>query len=98
MSSNRGRKRFAVLEPASRWKDRVTIMAAHPVDPEAVRRPTILGLDLGSTGAKAVLTSVETGQPVLDVYDRTRGNPVDAARRLVAAILEQTDPDVCAIA
>ena len=90
-------KRFAVLEPASRWKDRVTIMAAHPVDPEAARRPTILGLDLGSTGAKAVLTSVETGQPVLDVYDRTRGNPVDAARRLVAAILEQTDPDVRAI-
>ncbi|MBI4516642.1 MAG: hypothetical protein HY699_12595 [Deltaproteobacteria bacterium] len=91
------KKRFAVLEPAGRWKHRVTIMPEPPADPEAARRPSILGLDLGSTGAKAVLTSVATGQPVLDVYDRTRGNPVDAARRLVEAILEQSVPDVRAI-
>jgi activator of 2-hydroxyglutaryl-CoA dehydratase/predicted nucleotide-binding protein (sugar kinase/HSP70/actin superfamily) len=89
--------RFAVLEPASRWKDRVTIMAAYPTDPDAARHPSILGLDLGSTGAKAVLTSVETGRPVLDAYDRTRGNPVDAARRLVAAILQHCEPDIRAI-
>ena len=90
-------RRFSVLEPAHRWKDKVTIMAEQAAKPDAARRPCILGLDLGSTGAKAVLTSVETGEPVLDVYDRTRGNPVDAARRLVEAILEQTDPDVRAI-
>ncbi|MFI5395743.1 MAG: BadF/BadG/BcrA/BcrD ATPase family protein [Candidatus Binatia bacterium] len=111
------KKRFAVLDPASRWKDRVTIMTEYPAAsgmlaarrtwqpvatqrgavPPDQRRPQVLGLDLGSTGAKAVLTSVETGQPVLDVYDRTRGNPVDAARRLVGAILQQTVPDVRAI-
>jgi len=90
-------RRFAVLEPAHRWKDKVTIMAERAAQPESARRPSILGLDLGSTGAKAVLTSVETGQPVLDVYDRTRGNPVDAARRLVETILEHTEPDVRAI-
>jgi activator of 2-hydroxyglutaryl-CoA dehydratase len=51
--------------------------------------PSILGLDLGSTGSKAVLTSIATGELVVDLYDRTRGNPVDAAQRLGAALIEQ---------
>ncbi len=90
-------KRFEVLEPASRQQDRVTIMT-EPVVPEgAANDPAILGLDLGSTGAKAVLTSIESGEVVLDVYDSTRGNPVDAARRLVSALIERTQADVRAI-
>ena len=44
-----------------------------------------------------MLTSIATGEQVLDVYDQTRGNPVDAARRLVAALLERTRPDIRAI-
>jgi len=89
--------RFQVLEPASNQQDNVTIMA-EPLIPEgAARQPAILGLDLGSTGAKAVLTSIETGEVVLDVYDSTRGNPVDAARRLVTTLLERTQADVRAI-
>jgi activator of 2-hydroxyglutaryl-CoA dehydratase/predicted nucleotide-binding protein (sugar kinase/HSP70/actin superfamily) len=90
-------QRFSVLEPASRWKKQVSLMPQEPVEPDALQRPTILGLDLGSTGSKAVLTSVQTGQPVLDVYDRTKGNPVDAARRLVKAILERARPDIRAV-
>jgi len=89
--------RFSALEPASRWRERVTILPEAPVAASTATRPTVLGLDLGSTGAKAVLTSLETGDPVLDVYDQTRGNPVDAARRLVQGILERTRPDVRAI-
>ena len=49
----------------------------------AAALPAVLGLDLGSTGSKAVLTSLATGEPIHDVYDRTRGNPVNAAQRLV---------------
>ncbi len=90
-------RRFTVLQPASRWKEKVTLMPEAEPEPEAMRRPSILGLDLGSTGAKAVLTSLETGRPVLDVYDRTRGNPVDAARRLVKEILARGAPDIRAI-
>jgi hypothetical protein len=66
-------------------------------EPEAMAQPTLLGLDLGSTGAKAVLISVETGRPLLDIFDRTRGNPVDASRRLVQAILDRGTPDIRAI-
>ena len=88
---------LAVLEPARRYRDRVTLMSDNPAPDDWTEHPAILGLDLGSTGAKAVLTSIETGEPLLDVYDRTRGNPVDAARRLIAAILERGRPDVRAI-
>ncbi len=88
---------FKVREPASGWQDQVTMMAEAPVPPGAAETPTILGLDLGSTGAKAVLTSIETGEIVLDVYDSTRGNPVDAARRLVSTILSRVKADVRAI-
>lgn len=89
--------RFSVHQAAVSAKDKVTQMAsiAHAADWE--RHAAILGLDLGSTGAKAVLTSLETGEPLLDVYDRTKGNPVDASRRLVAAILEKGVPDIRAI-
>ncbi|MBI4512412.1 MAG: hypothetical protein HY698_22460, partial [Deltaproteobacteria bacterium] len=59
--------------------------------------PTVLGLDLGSTGAKAALCSLAKGELLLDVYDTTRGNPVEAAQRLVRAILDRGEPDVRAI-
>lgn len=90
--------RFTVLRPASEWKDRVRCLEAAPVASGADRTPSVLGLDLGSTGSKAVLTSLATGELVLDLYDRTRGNPVDAVQRLVRAVLERTAPDVRAIA
>jgi activator of 2-hydroxyglutaryl-CoA dehydratase/predicted nucleotide-binding protein (sugar kinase/HSP70/actin superfamily) len=85
---------FPVLEPASCWQSHVTMMPDRKVESGAAVQPTVLGLDIGSTGAKAVLTSLASGEAVLDVYDQTRGNPVDAARRLVRAILERVRPDI----
>ena len=89
--------RFTTLAPASEFADRVTRMTAPKVAAKSVSQPTILGLDLGSTGSKAVLTSIETGEAVLDVYDRTRGNPVGAAQRLVRKMLELASPDIRAV-
>ncbi|RMD85549.1 MAG: hypothetical protein D6815_01585, partial [Candidatus Dadabacteria bacterium] len=89
-------RRFSVHPPASAYKDRVTHLPE--LDPAPLSAPSVLGLDLGSTGAKAMLAAVADGRPIADVYDRTRGNPVDAARRLVAALLEQGRPDVRAVA
>jgi hypothetical protein len=90
-------KRFTVLPPASASSDRVTVMPGIAPAADVSGRPVVLGLDLGSTGAKAVLTSIESGLPLMDVYDQTRGNPVDAARRLVEAILAAGRPDVRAV-
>lgn len=92
------RTRFTVLRPASEWSGRVVRLEAPPVAPGTEREPCVLGLDLGSTGSKAVLTSLASGDLVLDVYDRTQGNPVDAVQRLVRTVLTSATPDVRAIA
>ncbi len=90
-------RRFASHRPAREWSHKVTRIEAQPLSATWLDEPVVLGLDLGSTGAKAVLVSVGSGQPVLDLYDQTRGNPVDAARRLIDAVLEGRRPDVRAI-
>ncbi|MEW5734342.1 MAG: BadF/BadG/BcrA/BcrD ATPase family protein, partial [Thermodesulfobacteriota bacterium] len=77
------KKRFTALGSASESRDRVEIMSEASRPKDWATRPCVLGLDLGSTGAKAVLTCIATGEPLMDVYDRTRGNPVDASRRLI---------------
>ena len=50
--------------------------------------PAVLGLDLGSTGSKAALLDAATGAVLANVYRRTDGNPVEAAKALVAEIRE----------
>ena len=90
-------RRFEILRPAKEWAYRVSVMKAPPVPEGAAAEPSILGIDLGSTGSKAVLTSIATGEIVLDVYDRTHGNPVEAAQRLTRTILDHVRPNVRAI-
>jgi len=90
-------RHFGVERPAFECRDRVTVMEAPPPRQDWAGRPAVLGLDLGSTGAKAVLTDLECGDVLQDVYERTRGNPVDAARRLVEALLALGRPDVRAV-
>ncbi|MBN1365177.1 MAG: hypothetical protein JW976_10275 [Syntrophaceae bacterium] len=90
--------RFRIHKPAELSASKVTYQKSPLVNEDPSTTPTVLGLDLGSTGSKAVLTSIKTGKQLLDVYDRTRGNPVDASSRLLEAILKQTKPDIRAIA
>ncbi|UCE84896.1 MAG: hypothetical protein JSU66_11105 [Deltaproteobacteria bacterium] len=90
-------RRFRSLAAPADAAHRVRRLDAAPVPHGAEREPAILGLDLGSTGSKAALTSLATGESVLDVYDTTRGNPVEAAQRLIRAVLDRTEPDVRAI-
>ena len=59
--------------------------------------PACLGIDLGSTGAKAALVEAGTGVVISDVYRKTDGNPVEAAKTLVAEIIEKTDNPVVTI-
>ena len=87
---------FRVLPSPREHESRVHRMEEPPLEPGAARAPSVLGLDLGSTGSKAVLTRVSDGEAVLDLYDQTRGNPALAAKRLIAAVLEQA-PDVRAV-
>lgn len=90
--------RFRIHPQAKQWASKVTYQEASAVTEDPANTPAVLGLDLGSTGSKAVLTSIRTGNQLLDVYDRTRGNPVDATSRLLDAILKKTKPDIRAVA
>jgi len=60
---------------------------------EAGTTEAVLGLDLGSTGSKAALVDRD-GAVLASVYRRTDGNPVEAARALVARIGEMTSASV----
>ncbi len=44
----------------------------------------ILGFDIGSTGSKAVALDLASGEPAWEGYLRTNGDPVGAARELLA--------------
>ena len=57
----------------------------------------MLGLDLGSTGAKAALVDAASGAVLASVYRRTEGNPVEAAQALVAEIAEMDPAPVVAV-
>ena len=60
-------------------------------------RAAVLGLDLGSTGAKAALVDAATGAVLASVYRRTEGNPVEAAQALVAETMEMDPAPVVAV-
>ena len=90
-------RRFEVLEPAQKFSHQVTLMPALEPQQAWQDTPAVLGLDLGSTGAKATLVAVDSGELLLDRYERTQGNPVAAAQRLVREILDLGQPDVRAV-
>jgi len=58
-------------------------------DPTGRRRPVLLGLDMGSTGSKAVALDAEDGEVRWQAYRNTSGDPVGAARALVRRFLEE---------
>ena len=97
-------KRVRGLRPAHEMGGSVTYLTepakargseAGDLPPESV--PAVLGLDLGSTGSKAALLEAAGSAVIVDVYRRTDGNPVEAAKALVAQILEATANPVVAV-
>ncbi|MCU0259029.1 MAG: acyl-CoA dehydratase activase-related protein, partial [Solirubrobacteraceae bacterium] len=91
-----GGGRLRTLPPAAAGPGSVVRLEAPPSVPSAVG-PAVLGLDLGSTGSKAALLDLASGAVLADVYRRTDGNPVEAAQRLVAAVLEASTAPVVAV-
>jgi len=69
--------------------NRVRRMQSNPELHEPDVRAVILGLDIGSTGSKAVAVNLATGTPIWEHYLNTEGSPVSAAQRLVRSWLEQ---------
>ncbi|HEY5960822.1 MAG TPA: BadF/BadG/BcrA/BcrD ATPase family protein, partial [Polyangiaceae bacterium] len=55
----------------------------------SAQRRALLGLDIGSTGSKAVAVDFESGVAFWETYLNTEGAPVSAAQRLLARFNEQ---------
>ena len=71
------------------YLDRVQRMPAVPWEARnGYVRDLILGLDIGSTGSKAVALDVKTEAIVWEAYRQTQGAPVDAAQALWRQFLE----------
>jgi activator of 2-hydroxyglutaryl-CoA dehydratase len=72
--------------PLAESLHQVRRLSRSPRDPAGVA-PVVLGLDIGSTGSKAVAVDVESREPVWEAYVRTSGDPVGAAQALVSELV-----------
>jgi predicted CoA-substrate-specific enzyme activase len=81
--------RLELLPPLSSALSRVRRLTAPPPGaPDAAPRTVLLGLDIGSTGAKAVALDAASGEPRWEAWRRTAGDPVGAAQELVRQFLD----------
>ena len=80
--------RVETLPPLRTALPRVRRLPAGPPAPPARPGELLLGLDIGSTGSKAVALDLARRAPIWEAYVRTRGDPVGAAQALVQAFLE----------
>ena len=76
------------LPALSLYSDRVEVIATPPRQP-APDGPMVLGVDAGSTTAKAVLLDPATKGVVASHYTRTKGGPVAATRECLRALVDQ---------
>jgi predicted CoA-substrate-specific enzyme activase len=57
----------------------------------------ILGMDIGSTSTKLAVLDAETHEPLLDIYGRTAGDPVGAAKKIFSSFYHLTGQRQCII-
>ncbi|MCG8573040.1 MAG: hypothetical protein MJB14_23150 [Spirochaetes bacterium] len=85
---NEGKSSFEFLKKLGDFEDKVTFKSMKHGLPED-DMTAVLGVDVGSTTTKAVLINKADDKIVSDIYLRTNGNPVEAARNCYRAISEQ---------
>ncbi len=91
------RSRIGRLEPAREGPGSVVRIGVTQETLPDSDSPAVLGLDLGSTGAKAVVVDLASGAVLASVYRRTEGNPVEAAQALAAEVTEMAPNPVVAV-
>jgi predicted CoA-substrate-specific enzyme activase len=87
------RESIEVLPPLTAALGRVRRLPAAPLPapadlPAGRGAALVLGLDIGSTGSKAVAVDAEDGALLWQDYTATGGDPVGAAQRLVRAFVD----------
>ncbi len=104
---NRNKKEFKRMPPLILNRSRYPLMTTPVIDENGneVRihvngsetgilqgvKAIILGMDIGSTSTKLAVLDAETHEPLLDIYGKTAGDPVDAARKIFASFYAVID-------
>jgi activator of 2-hydroxyglutaryl-CoA dehydratase/predicted nucleotide-binding protein (sugar kinase/HSP70/actin superfamily) len=86
LASLPARSRGSALEtfsPLSLALAGVTRLERGPVPIDGSPRRLVLGIDVGSTGAKLAAVDADSLEPVFETYAETRGDPAGAAQELV---------------
>jgi len=83
-----GKSSFEFLQKLSDFENKVSFKSFSHAKPQDGDICT-LGVDVGSTTTKAVLLNKENDKILADIYLRTNGNPVQAARECYKAIKDQ---------
>ena len=83
--SSRSEEKLQVLPPLSDYRPLIKRRPTIPIALSELPRTAVLGMDIGSTGSKAYLMDLQSGHPLWEGYTNTRGDPVGAARLLLAA-------------
>ena len=74
----------------ARYLSRVRRMPHQPAAHQPLNtNDLVIGLDIGSTGSKAVALNPESNQMVWEAYTRTLGDPVNAAQSLLLQFVKQ---------
>ncbi len=84
----RDEDKLEVLPPLADYRPLVKRRPPVPVSLSELPRKAVLGLDIGSTGSKAFLMDLQSGDPLWEDYTNTRGDPVGAARALLSGLCE----------
>lgn len=77
------------FEGLKKFQDSVTRMEPPKYKEPSLTEPLIFGFDIGSTGSKLVGFGLESNTPVFETYVETKGQPVEAAKKLVQKIPQQ---------
>lgn len=83
-----GHSSFEFLKPLSKYVDKVSFEKMNHGNVKD-NEVYILGVDVGSTTTKAVLLNKKNNEIVADIYLRTNGNPVEAARTCYRELKKQ---------
>jgi predicted CoA-substrate-specific enzyme activase len=84
----RGDEKLETVPPLGDFRTLVKRRPPVPVALSELPRRAVLGLDIGSTGSKAFLMDVQSSDPLWEDYTNTRGDPVGAARTLLAGLCD----------
>ncbi len=81
---------FERLPPLSAYRDQIVRLKAPKPQIPDVPTEVVLGVDIGSTGSKAVAFAIKERKAVWESYMDTCGKPIDAAQTLVSRFIKDS--------